>query len=203
MHFVTFNFTDYQKFGSTFYDYLGLRKTYFVDELKWDLWHDDHVELDQYDNPTAHYSVVIQNGKVIGGARTAPTTAKWGDATYMLKDVALGKIPQIPKTIYPEPFETNQIWECTRLVVSNELSSMRDKMTCLSMIVDGLVQETEPLGAEQLLCLSAPKFPRMFRSFGFDCKQISETYTCSEDGRKYAVLMMPTVKGFESIKEAA
>ena len=31
MHFVTFDFTNFHNFGSTFYDYLCLRKKYFVD----------------------------------------------------------------------------------------------------------------------------------------------------------------------------
>jgi acyl homoserine lactone synthase len=203
MHFVTFNFKNFHKFGSTFYDYLALRKKYFVDELNWDIVHDDHVEMDQYDNPLAHYSVVIKDGKIVGGTRTAPTSAKWGDATYMLKDVALGKLPKIPSQIYTDDFDTDQVWECTRLVVSNELKSMREKLACLSLIFDGVIKETQPLGARHLIGLSQYTFPRIFRSFGYDCRRVSEPYTCPEDGRKYAVLMMPTAKGFVETKEAA
>jgi acyl homoserine lactone synthase len=203
MNYVTFDFTTFHKFGSTFYDYLGLRKKYFVDELKWDIFHDDHVEMDQYDNPLAHYSVIIKDGKVVGGARTAPTSAKWGDTTYMLKDVASGKLPKIPNQIYTDNFETDRVWECTRLVVSNELKGMREKIDCLRLIVEGIVHETQPLGAEHLICLSPPTLPRMFRSFGYDCKQVSDPYTCPEDGRKYAVLMMPTAKEFSEVKKAA
>jgi N-acyl-L-homoserine lactone synthetase len=203
MHFVTFDFKNFHKFGSTFYDYLGLRKKYFVDELNWDIFHDDHVEMDQYDNPLAHYSVVIKDGQVVGGTRMAPTSAKWGDATYMLKDVADGKIPKIPSQIYVDNFETDLVWECTRLVVSSELKSMRERISCLSLIFDGVVKESAPLGAKQLIGLSQQTFPRLFRSFGYDCKQISDPYTCPEDGKKYAVLMMPAAKGFVDIKEAA
>lgn len=202
MHFVTFDFTNFHNFGSTFYDYLCLRKKYFVDELNWDICHDDHVEMDQYDNPTAHYSVVIKDGRVVGGSRTAPTSAKWGDTTYMLKDVASGKLPKIPAQIYSDQHDTNRVWECTRLVVSDDLG-MREKMSCLSLIFEGIVQETQPLGAEHLIGLSQQSFPRIFRSFGYDCKRISEPYVCPEDGRKYAVLMMPTAKGFEEVKKAA
>ncbi len=203
MHFVTFDFTNFHKFGSTFYDYLSLRKKYFVDELNWDIFHDDHVEMDQYDNPLAHYSVVIKDGQVVGGARMAPTSAKWGHCTYMLKDVARGMIPNIPDQIYKQNFNTNLVWECTRLVVSSELKGMRDKVTCLNQIVDGVVAETAAFGAQDLICLSPPTLPRMFRSFGYDCKQISDPYVCPEDGRKYAVLMMPAAKGLEDVKEAA
>jgi acyl homoserine lactone synthase len=203
MHFVTFDFTNFHKFGSTFYDYLGLRKRYFVDELNWEIFHDDHVEMDQYDNPMAHYSVVIQDGKVVGGARMAPTSAKWGNTTYMLNDVTRGLLPKIPDQIYKENFKTNTVWECTRLVVSNELKGMRNKVNCLNQIVDGVVAEASTFGAQDLICLSPPTLPRMFRSFGYDCKQISDPYTCPEDGRKYAVLMMPAAKGFVEVKKAA
>lgn len=203
MHFVTFDFTNFHKFGSTYYDYLALRKKYFVDELKWDIFHDDHVEMDQYDNPLAHYSVIIQDGKVVGGARMAPTSAKWGDTTYMLKDVAVGKLPKIPGDIYSDHFDSDRVWECTRLVVSSELKGMREKVNCLRLIVEGIVHEAEPLGAEQLICLSPPTLPRMFRSFGYDCKQVSEAYICPEDGRKYAVLTMPTAKIDKDVKKAA
>jgi len=90
MHFVTFDFTNFHKLGSTFYDYSALRKRYFVDELNWDIFHDDVVEMDQFDNPLTHYSVVIHNCKVVGGARMAPTSTKWGGVTYMFNDVARG-----------------------------------------------------------------------------------------------------------------
>lgn len=46
--------------------------------------------MDQYDNPQAYYSVILGDGEVIGGARVMPTTAKWGNHTYMLLDALKG-----------------------------------------------------------------------------------------------------------------
>ena len=79
---------------------------------------------------------------------------------------------------------------------------MREKINGLNQIVDGVVAETSAFGAKDLICLSPPTLQRMFRSFGYDCKQISEPYTCPEDRLKYAVLMMPAVKAFVETKKS-
>ena len=70
MHNITFDFLGQHRHGSAFHEYLRLRKSFFVDELHWDIPHNDDVEMDQYDNPCAHYSLVLRNGRVVGGARS-------------------------------------------------------------------------------------------------------------------------------------
>jgi N-acyl-L-homoserine lactone synthetase len=80
---------------------LALRKRFFVDQLGWDIPHDDQVEMDQYDNPKAYYSLVLRDGKVIGGMRAMATTAQWGAHTYMLRDAVDGKLIGIPADIIP------------------------------------------------------------------------------------------------------
>ena len=102
MHNVTFDLSRLHQHGPAFYDYLRLRKHFFVDTLGWDIPHNDDVEMDQYDNPNAFYSLVLRNGEVIGGARTMPTTSKWGSHSYMLKDALDGKLNDIPPDIVPE-----------------------------------------------------------------------------------------------------
>ena len=97
MHTITFDFLGQYRHGSAFHEYLRLRKSFFVDELGWDIPHNDDVEMDQYDNPCAHYSLVMRNGKVVGGARIMPTTAVWGRHSYMLRDALHGCIEQIPR----------------------------------------------------------------------------------------------------------
>lgn len=203
MELVTFDFSTFHKYGPAFYGYLGLRKRHFVDNLKWDIPHNDAVEMDQYDNPLAHYSVVIKDGRIVGGARTAPTSGKWGAHTYMLKDAAEGRLPQIPIDVYQNIIESNQVWECTRLVVSDHLTTFEDRNTCLNLVVDGLAQTAESNGANQLISLSPITLARTLRSFGYPCQRISDFYISTDDNRKYAVLMMPAIKGFVQTKEAA
>ena len=78
MKIITFELSQLHLHGSAFFDYLGLRKRFFVDTLGWEIPHNNDVEMDQYDNPLAHYSLVLRNGEVIGGARAMPTTSSWG-----------------------------------------------------------------------------------------------------------------------------
>jgi hypothetical protein len=67
MEIITFNLKELHKHGSAFFEFLVLRKQFFVDQLGWDFPHDDDVKMNQYDNPKAYYSLAIQNGKVVGG----------------------------------------------------------------------------------------------------------------------------------------
>ena len=99
MENIKFNLAQMHCYGPAFYDFLALRKRFFVDELGWDIPHDDTVEMDQYDNPKAWYSLVLQDGKVIGGARAMSTTTQWGSHSYMLRDAVQGKLIDIPASI--------------------------------------------------------------------------------------------------------
>ena len=115
MEQITFNLASAFQHGTAWYDFLRLRKTHFVDALGWDVPHDHEVEMDQYDTPQAWYSCVKLDGRLIGGARVMPTSAKWGNTGYMLGDAYKGLLPDIPQSALPQMIETPQVWECTRL----------------------------------------------------------------------------------------
>ncbi len=191
MQNIRFDFSNFHRHGSAFYDFLALRKKVFVDDLKWDIPHNDHVEMDQYDTPVAHYSLVLKDGKVVGGARAMATTATWGEHTYMLRDAYSGKLPHIPPHVMSVEIATPNVWECTRLVISDELTTQAERATCLAMIVDGLVDTARAKGAEDLICLSSLALMRALRQLGYGVERLGETYRNGEDGRQYAVLIMP------------
>jgi acyl homoserine lactone synthase len=191
MENITFSLATMHKHGTAFYDFLGLRKRFFVDTLHWDIPHDDEVEMDQYDNPLAHYSLVLRDGEVVGGARTMATTAAWGRHTYMLRDAVAGKLIDIPPEIMPREVLDPCVWECTRLVVSDDVKTQADRSECLGLIVDGLVRVAARNGAEQLISLSPLPLMRALRQMGFAADRIGEPYRNDQDGRQYAVLAMP------------
>ena len=191
MENITFSLATLHLHGSAFYDFLGLRKRFFVDTLHWDIPHDETVEMDQYDNPLAHYSLVLRDGEVIGGARTMPTTAMWGRHTYMLRDAVAGKLIDIPPEIMPREVKDPCVWECTRLVVSDDVKTQAERSECLGLIVDGLVKVAARGGAEQLISLSPLPLMRALRQMGFAADRIGEPYRNDQDGRQYAVLAMP------------
>lgn len=191
MENITFKFADLHRHGPAFYNFLRLRKEVFVDELGWDVPHDDEVEMDQYDTPVAHYSLVLSGGAVVGGARAMSTEAIWGPNTYMLRDAHRGKLEHIPPTVLPDEIASPQVWECTRLVISSRLTTNDERRTCLRLIVDGLVEQARARGAETLICLSSHALMRTLRQLGYEVRRIGPSYRNDEDGRMYAVLAMP------------
>lgn len=192
MRGITFNFSQLHKYGNAFFEFLELRKNFFVDELGWDIPHDHTLEMDQYDNPTAWYSLVIRDNEVIGGARAMSTTAKWGQNSYMLRDAIRGKLEDIPEAILDHEVATDAVWECTRLVISRDVDTQVERGQCLKLIVDGLMDVAAGAGADELMSLSPIALTRALRQLGFDAKRIGEPYLNEGDGRRYAVLSMPT-----------
>lgn len=193
MENVTFSLSTLHRHGSAFYDYLGLRKRFFVGQLGWNIPHDDDVEMDQYDNPRAHYSVVIRDGEVIGGARAMSTTATWGGHTYMLRDAVAGKLVDIQADIMAVEVASNAVWECTRLVISDNLRTHAERSTCLSLIVGGLIGVAAENGADRLMSLSPLALMRALRQLGYAADRVGEPYR-NDDGRQYAVLSMPAAR---------
>ncbi|WP_322892678.1 MULTISPECIES: acyl-homoserine-lactone synthase [unclassified Yoonia] len=190
MEKITFNLTQLHKHGTAFFEYLALRKQFFVDQLGWDIPHDDDLEMDQYDNPQAYYSLVLQDGKVIGGGRAMATTARWGSHTYMLRDAVEGKIIGIPDTIVDQVLITANVWECTRVVVSSEIKDPAASAECLSLIVDGLADQARQSGATEMMALSRPSLVRALRKIGYAPQMIGESYVNSDDGRRYVAMTM-------------
>ncbi|PIE15780.1 MAG: autoinducer synthase [Rhodobacterales bacterium] len=190
MENITFNLLELHKYGTAFSDYLALRKHFFVDTLGWGIPHNDRVEMDQYDNPLAYYSLVLQDGKLVGGARAMPTTSMWGQHSYMLRDALKGKLAGIPDSIMGQDYNTPKVWECTRLVVSDDLQTTQERQRCLGLIVDGLSAIARDQGGSELIALMRPSFLRALRQLGYAADRIGAPYYNSEDGRQYAVLQM-------------
>lgn len=188
---VTFDMSNLHRHGTAFWDFLKLRKQFFVDILGWDIPHNDDVEMDQYDNPLAHYSVVLHDGKVVGGARTMATTARWGQHTYMLRDALNGKLVDIPPQVMGKDVQSPLVWECTRLVVSDKLKTHAERAECLQLIVDGLVRVATENGGSELMSLSPLSLTRALRQLGYAANRIGQPYQNEGDGRRYAVLSMP------------
>ena len=191
MENVRFDFSDLHRHGRAFYEFLALRKQVFVDELKWDVPHNDSVEMDQYDTPMAHYSIVLHEGRVIGGARAMATTATWGEHTYMLRDAYSGKLKHIPPHIMSVDIASPKVWEATRLVIASDIATQAERSECMTLIVDGLVDIVRRHGAQEMICLSSLHLMRALRQLGYKVDRLGETYQNSEDGRTYGVLRMP------------
>ena len=192
MENITFDLLNMHRYGTAFYNYLKMRKQVFVDELGWDIPHNDFVEMDQYDNPMTHYSLVVRDGVLLGGARAMSTMAEWNGAGCMLNDIIEGKLPTIPTSVIDTPIKTPRVWECSRLVMAEDIGSAEDRAECLALIVDGLAEMARAQGADELMSLTRLPLLRALRQLGWACDRIGTPYT--QGGRSYAVLSMPATK---------
>ena len=188
---ATFGFRDFDTRGGAFAQFLELRKRFFVDTLAWNIPHDAVLEMDQYDNPTAFYSVALAGGRVVGGARIMRFDAKWGAARCMLSDAAAGSLPDIPRSALPMERCYDAAAECTRLVVCDRLTDGAAREKALATVVAGLVDLAHQLETTELVTLTVPAFTRSLRKLGYDAEQIGERWRSTQDGRNYAVLRMP------------
>lgn len=188
MENITFNLTELHRHGTAFFEFLALRKQFFVDQLGWDIPHDDDVEMDQYDNPKAHYSLALKDGKVVGGMRVMATTAQWGSHTYMLRDAVDGKLIGIPEDILPEAGADPNVWEATRIVISEEIKTHKERSECLGLLLDGVVRQARVHGATEIMALCPPVFARTMRQLGFPVYAIGEPYVNMHDNRKYVAM---------------
>ena len=111
----------------------------------------------------------------------------------MLRDAFAGKLVDIPAEVMPADVANAQMWECTRLVISDDVDTQIDRSECLSLIVGGLIDVAARNGATRLMSLSPISLMRALRQLGFDAERIGEPYLNEGDGRRYAVLSMSAI----------
>lgn len=109
-----FNFSAKSSFqhGTLFEEMLKLRYKGFIVEEKYDAFHCDGMEFDQYDNPFTQYAIATLNGSVVACARFGRT-----DIPYMARDVWA---KQIPEENLPN---SKEIYEFTRLYADSALTA--------------------------------------------------------------------------------
>lgn len=194
MQNVTFRLPQLHEYGSAYFDYLKLRKRYFVDELGWGIPHDDEFEMDQYDTPRAYYSLALHHGRVIGGARLMPTDTIWGDHTYMLRDAADARIKGIPCAVAGQAVVSKQVWEITRLVIDPDLGTVMERNACLAAIGEGLETIADQTECQEFVGLTPPTVARALRRIGYVAENVGEPYRCACDGRRYGIIRIPVAQ---------
>lgn len=200
MKSIVFDMSDMHLHGSAFYQFLMLRKRFFVDGLGWEIPHDGLVEMDQYDTPLAHYSLVELNGRIVGGARCQPTNTSWGEFTCMMNDAALGRLKGIPSDLFDPARCSETLWEGTRLVVAEELTSMTERTRCLALTVDGLMRIIQRHGGSHFITLSPLALQRTAKMVGAEAERISRAYVCESDGREYAVFETRVARAIDRLE---
>ncbi|MEO1238163.1 MAG: acyl-homoserine-lactone synthase [Pseudomonadota bacterium] len=199
MKSIVFDMSTMHRHGSAFYDFLRLRKRFFIDNLGWTIPSDGTVEMDQYDTPLAHYSLVESDGVIIGGARCQPVDSVWGPYSCMIKDAARGLLDDIPSDLFKPSMSSPTNWEGTRLVVSDQVLSVLDRTRCLALIIDGLMRIIDSHGGTSLITLSPTALYRTTKIVGLKATQVSRPYI-SGDGREYALFASRVERALPQLK---
>lgn len=151
--------------------FLQLRKSVFIDDLGWSLHATDDVEFEQYDAlGQATYVLVLEENRVIGGARLLRTSTKIGRGTvtysYMIRDAYLELI-DLPSGMCREaPPDDPDIWELTRFVAS------RADPDIASAILTASLDFLAAMGAKSCLFLGPPAMKRLYRRFGMTIRPL-------------------------------
>lgn len=182
-----FSMATIHEHGTIWYDFLRLRKSFLVDELNWKIPHNEDVEMDQYDTPNAWYSVVEENGRVVAGARCQSSTAVFGDYSCMLADAGKGMLPGIPSHVFDPSICQDDIWECDRLVIADNLGGMRRRVQAIGLAVDGLVRTILANDGTEMLSFSPPPLRQIFGFIGIDAYRIGGPVICQDDNKEYEV----------------
>lgn len=201
MKSVVFDMASMHLHGSSFYDFLALRKRFFVDELGWNVPTDGIVEMDQYDTPLAWYALVEHEGKIVAGARCQPTISSWGAYTTMLEDASRGLLDDIPADLFTPSMKRPGSWEGTRLVVSDEITSVLARTQCLALVIDGLMRTIASFEGTHLITLSPVALERSARLLGMQTRQVSRKSRSQTDDREYAVFESKVARSIDRLEQ--
>lgn len=146
-------------------EFFKLRKKLFVDDMGWDIPHDDEIEFDQYDHLNTSYCIIVDDNRVVGGARILRTDTNRKGWSYMIKDASEGKISQIPSKIISDAPSNETTFEITRFTVDPSLD-LDKRNAILKELSFSSYQCVANMGGEYAIALMSPLFLRWFRNIG-------------------------------------
>lgn len=168
---------------SQIFDFLALRKAYFVDGLKWDLPSSGGREWDQYDLPDALFAIAYEDGKCVGGARIIPTSTEetsffsiprsWMIADFVQSSNGISESDLSIRLPHDE-----QTWEMTRFVAT----SPRITRELLASINQFLAAR----GAKTVLTLSPKPMAKVLARMGYEAAVVSKDLIF--DGRPFVII---------------
>jgi len=185
---TTLSVQNMHEFGNLFVTYLKARREVFITQKGWELPETDGMEFDQYDTPMARWIVIHRHGEVLAGVRIAPTTARCGNHSYMLRDAQLGLIPQLPSdALYEEAPVSKYIWEATRLFVSDAVPA-KGRPAVQTALMKGMASAARSVGATQVIGIVPAVFKRWLKRIGMKANAVGPIMKIDGD-RVQAALM--------------
>jgi len=182
-------------YGELYTEFLKARKRVFIDDKHWDLPHVDGMEFDQYDTPQSRAVVVHEFGEVLAGIRLAPTTARCGCYSYMLRDAQRGLLEGIPPYIlYEKAPVARHIWEATRLFVSPDVEAERRALV-QTLLLTEMARAAVAEGATHVIGIVPAVFKRWMARLGMGALPLGPKMDIDGDKVQAAVMHVAAVAG--------
>ena len=188
MQTTTLSFENMHNYGDLLANVLRARRQSFIVQNEWDLPEAMGMEYDQYDTPASRWVAVHDFGKVLGGMRLTPTTARCGIYSYMIRDAQRGLLETIPTDLidYEAPVAPH-IWEVTRGFVAHDVPAGIRRRVHAQMVVE-LTKSARDLGASQMLALLPANWTRWASRCGLSMKPAGRVMVM--DGIRYQSVAM-------------
>lgn len=163
--------------GPLFTQYLELRKSIFLDQLKWNVSESDGMEFDQYDTPFARWVIIRDQDQILGSVRMLPTTARCGVYSYMLRDAQLGILSDIPQDVlyFNAPVE-HSVWEATRFFINKSVPAA-NRLSIQAELFRSMSQTAMANGAGHVLGIVPAVWQRWARRLGVRAKPIGAPFS--------------------------
>lgn len=163
IHATTISFRTMAQHGDLLVSFMEARKRVFIDTLKWDVPTVDGLEFDQYDTPFAKWVVIHEFGKILGGVRLMPTTARCGIYSYMLRDAQLGLLDPIPRDVlFLDAPVDPKVWEASRLFITEEVTATR-RGQVQGVLMNQMAATASEMGASHVIGIVPAVFSRWLR----------------------------------------
>lgn len=163
IHATTISFRTMSQHGDLLVRFMEARKRVFIDTLNWDVPTVDGMEFDQYDTPFAKWVVIHEFGKILGGVRLMPTTARCGIYSYMLRDAQLGLLDPIPRDVlFLDAPVDEKVWEASRLFITEEVTATR-RAQVQGVLMNQMAATAGEMGASHVIGIVPAVFSRWLR----------------------------------------
>lgn len=180
------------EYGDLYLRYMRARRDIFIVQKGWNLPEIDGMEFDQYDTPLARWIALEIDGKVVAGARIAPTTAHCGNHSYMLRDAQLGLLPNLPSDLLYEPAPVQKyIWEATRLFVSDSVPSDQ-RLLVQSHLMREIAAAICSVGATHAIGIVPAVFNRWLKRIGMTASEMGPVKILDGDKVQAALIIAST-----------
>ncbi len=175
-------------YGELYVNYLKARHAVFIVAKRWKLPEVDGMEYDQYDTPEARWVVVHEYGEVLAGLRMTPTTSRCGAHSYMIRDAQLGLLKGLPlDPLYFEAPVADQIWEGTRMFVSDKIPASR-RVKIQTLLMMQMAETARSLEVTQMIGIVPVVFRRWLKRIDMQAVAVGPAFEIGGDWSQAAMM---------------